>query len=192
MPKKERELVNAARTGDLSTIKQLLASEVAVDSKDEKGWTALLAAAYEGQEEVLTLLIENGANLNARTPENQTLLMMAAYNGSLPIVENLLEHGAPVNDKDAHGWTPLMFLTIYRHAKTRQVDLATRILAKGANASATNKAGWNAAMMARKNGMIELEQLLLGHTKSADEMTAESLLDLGADIALNPKKYDLE
>lgn len=161
MSRNEFELVKTARENDLSTVKRLLELGTTVDAKGEKEWTAILSAAYEGHEDVVALLIEKGANVHARTPDKQTPLMMAAYNGSVRIVEILLEHGAAVNDKDVHGWTPLMFVTIYRHAKTRKVDLATRLLNKGADATATNEAGWNAAMMARKKGMLELEQLIL-------------------------------
>ncbi|MEJ2601157.1 MAG: ankyrin repeat domain-containing protein [Anaerolineales bacterium] len=163
MSSNELDLIRAAREGDISTVKRLLNLGTTVDAKDEKGWTALLYAAYEGREDVVAELIEKGASTNEKTPEKFTPLMEAAYNGSLRIVKMLLEHGAAVNEKDVYGWTPLMFVTIDTYTKTHHVDLATLLLNKGADAAALNKAGWNAAMMARKNGMLELERLLLQH-----------------------------
>jgi len=58
MSRTEFELVKAAREGDLATVKRLLDLGTTVEAKDEKGWTAILSAAYEGHEDVVALLIE--------------------------------------------------------------------------------------------------------------------------------------
>ena len=63
--KQGRDFVFAARTADLSAVKNLLADGVPVGFRDTangaNGWTALKWAASEGHEEVLELLLEHGA-----------------------------------------------------------------------------------------------------------------------------------
>ena len=162
MSVEEYELVRAAKDGQLPTVQRLLGLGVAIDALDAERWTALHRAAYEGHEEVVELLLEKGASVTARTPDGQTPLMMAAYKGSVKSLDALLAKSAAVNDEDHHGWTPLMFVTIYLHGKTaRVVELARHLIESGARINATNHAGWNAAMMAAKNEMYDLAELLI-------------------------------
>ena len=110
---------------------------------------------------MVELLLKKGASVNARTPDRFTPLMEAAYNGSPRVLEALLQRGAEVNDEDRYGCTPLMFMTIDRDGKEPHVlDIARRLLERGANATKTNHDGLNAAMMAVKNGMYDLVELL--------------------------------
>lgn len=180
------QLVKSARSGDLSTVTRLLDLGTPIESKDENGWTALHSAAYEGHEKMVAVLIKKGADINARTTEKQTPLMMAAYSGSLHILEAFLEHGAAVNDQDVYGWTPLMFVTIYRRVKTHPIELASRLLKKGADPAARNKDGWDASMMAARNGMLELEQLIEQYgpePETCDSSLFEYTSDLGSNLS---------
>ncbi len=61
-----RELLVAARNGDLATVKRLLAAGTPVDSPGAYGTTALSLAAQHGRIEVLRLLLEKGADPDAR------------------------------------------------------------------------------------------------------------------------------
>jgi len=75
------DLVLAAETGDLATVRRLLRAGAKVDIRNAEGRTALQAAALGGQAETLRLLLEKGADLNAKDRSDQTALMLAVRMG---------------------------------------------------------------------------------------------------------------
>ena len=60
----------AAFKKDIDAIKQILASGVDVNAKDNDGDTALFIATGEGHKEVIKLLIAKGADVNRRIEVN--------------------------------------------------------------------------------------------------------------------------
>jgi ankyrin repeat protein len=57
----------AAKSGDLAAVKQLLNDGADVNEKDQNGWTPLHWAAWKGNNEIVVLLLSKGADANART-----------------------------------------------------------------------------------------------------------------------------
>ena len=76
--------------------------------REERNWTALIAAASVGKTKVVNYLIQKKAYLNLRTNLGDTALYRASAKGYSEIVKNLLEAGANPNIKDKKGDTPLM------------------------------------------------------------------------------------
>lgn len=62
-----------------------------MDDRDEEGWTALLAACSNGDEEICKILLEAGADINCRDNYGQTPLSETV---NTRIYELLLEMGA--------------------------------------------------------------------------------------------------
>jgi ankyrin repeat protein len=85
----------------------LLHDEIDVNSRDELGNTALIAAAGQGYEELVSLLLSHGADVNAQSKDGTSALMAAAMSGSQSIAEKLLEGGAKINLKRGNGETAL-------------------------------------------------------------------------------------
>jgi len=120
---KGKDLVFAARTGDLDAVRTLLLEGTPVGFRDTRegadGWTALKWAASEGHEEVLALLLEHDAALEEAKFQEEaaaegssavgTPLHWAAYKGHLPIVWRLLTAKPKflAKDLDAELNTPL-------------------------------------------------------------------------------------
>jgi ankyrin repeat protein len=61
------DLFNAARDGDLSRVKGLLASGADVNVKNSDGATALFAASFSGHLDVVQALLANGAQVNVKS-----------------------------------------------------------------------------------------------------------------------------
>ena len=75
------------------------------------GFTPLLFAAQQGDQETAELLIEKGADVNYSAPEEGSALLMASANGHEDLALLLLEKGADSNVKadDGSGITPLHY-----------------------------------------------------------------------------------
>lgn len=105
----------------------------AVDASDtDRGWTALLRAATNGDEIMVRLLLEKGADIEARSPSNGTPLICAAEGKHEAIVNFLLMNGADANAEDDFGWKPLHRALVNRGGER----VAQMLLTHGANVDA--------------------------------------------------------
>ena len=115
-------LVRAAKAGDASAVRQLLAKHADVNLATADGITPLIAAAGVGSRdndtrgrfkteddaiESVKLLLAAGADINAADNRGQTPLHGAAFWGWTRVVQLLVESGAKVDVKDRRGFTPL-------------------------------------------------------------------------------------
>ena len=69
-----RGLIDAAKTGNIRTVKWLLVIGTDVNAKDDRGVTPLIYAAFNGHKEIAELLIANGADVNAKDKRGKTPL----------------------------------------------------------------------------------------------------------------------
>jgi outer membrane protein assembly factor BamB len=91
----KEQFLAAARNGDASTVRDLLAHGVDVNSKTEYGATALSYAADKGHIAVVKVLLEYKADLNTKdTFYKEVPLDWAIIHGHAEIVKTLLEAGA--------------------------------------------------------------------------------------------------
>lgn len=90
-----QRLSEAAFTGDIAAMKQMLADEADPNTKDpQSGSTLLATAALMGHTKIVALLLEHGADVNARSRDGGTALHAAAFLGRAETVKLLLEKGA--------------------------------------------------------------------------------------------------
>lgn len=93
------KLFDAAKKGDVATVKAILDQGANVDSRDNSfNATVLMQAASEGRTDVVKLLIARGADVNAVIPNaNVTALLWAALNDHPDTAMVLIKNGANVN-----------------------------------------------------------------------------------------------
>ncbi len=101
-------LIEAVECGDRLDARRHLKREADVNQPGEKGWTALMVAAYQGDLSMVKMLWKSGADLHATNAAGATPLMVATYNGHAHVARYLLTQGADVNDRTPEGRTPLM------------------------------------------------------------------------------------
>ena len=105
----------AARTGDLTGLKELLLTE-AVNSTDSRAATPLWIAAAYGKLGPVEYLISKGADINAKAKiTGLTPLHIAALNGHREVVELLLRSGANAGALSAAGETALQLALRRNH-----------------------------------------------------------------------------
>ncbi len=105
----------AVRWGRADLVEGLLSAGLAVDERNEFGFTPLMLAASGGQTDVVRLLIERGADVNAVASQNGATPLIACVAALHPgrvyrrIVEMLLKSGASgsLGVRDKSGRTAL-------------------------------------------------------------------------------------
>jgi uncharacterized protein len=102
------ELHIAANKGDAKIVKEILQTSPDVDARDSYGGTALHAAMFQDDIEIVRLLIEHGYDVNAVGPTNgYTPLHDAVWANNLAAVKLLVENGANLKTKGHDGLTPV-------------------------------------------------------------------------------------
>ena len=100
----DRPLMVAALGGHLAIVKKLCAKGAQLDPP---GWTPLIYAASNGQNETVAYLLGIGANIEAESPNGTTALMMAVRGGHAATVDLLIAKGADVNHRNESGASAL-------------------------------------------------------------------------------------
>ena len=102
------EIHKAAYNGDIKKVRELLQKGVKPDERDSFGGTALHAAMFQQNMEIVKLLLQNGFNLDAQGTQNgYTPLHDAVWANNLGAVKLLLGEGAKTNLRGKDGLTPL-------------------------------------------------------------------------------------
>ncbi len=113
----QRMALDAARQGDMETLRPMLEAGMPVNLADEKGNSLLMLAAYHGHPETARLLLGHGAEADRRNDRNQTPLAGVAFKGHLELAELLLEAGADPMADQGGGRMPIHFAAMFGHAE---------------------------------------------------------------------------
>ncbi len=112
----DKEVLQAARSGDLTTLRRLLKDWRSTDFSDQnKGAHPLLLAAFNGHLAVVQFLLDKGASVNASDADGKTALILAATRGYRDMVELLLKRGANPMLSDKDGKTALYWALANGH-----------------------------------------------------------------------------
>ncbi len=175
-----RELVQAARDGNLDALTRLLAAEVDPDVAWPDGSTALHWAIYRGDIAAARALVAAGADVSRVTQTGMSALAMAAERGDGELVALLLEAGADPDQPLRNGETPLMMA-----ARTGDAHTLTMLLAAGADVDAAETLrGTTALMWAAGYGNPQAVRVLVEH--GADYSAQSGTAPLGRRPYLAP------
>jgi len=140
-------LMGASFAGNGPLVRRLLAAGARVEPVDRIKKTAATYAAAQGCSDCLLALLQAGTDVNVRLDAQLTLLMWASgpdekasETEAINVVSFLLDAGAHIDDRDARGRTALMIA-----AEGGRAEIASLLLARGADPSLKDKAGKSAA-----------------------------------------------
>ncbi len=147
---------DAAREGDSAMLSAFYQAGLDVNVADEKGYTALILAAYHGHTDTVNFLISE-ANANPCQEDNRgnTALMGAIFKGHVSVAKQLVFADCDIDEENEQGQTALMFASLF----DRQQIINT-LIDKGANPAHMDKAGNSVADIALSQGNYELAKVL--------------------------------
>jgi uncharacterized protein len=146
----------AAREGDVRTLREYFAAGRPVNETNSRGDTLLIVAAYHGQSDaVAVILSQKGVTIDARNRMGLTALTAAAFKGQVGIARVLLKAGADVNAANGSNQTALMFAALT--GRTAMVDL---LIEAGADVTAADRQGNTPLSLARAQGAEDVVKRL--------------------------------
>jgi ankyrin repeat protein len=205
------ELFTAIGAGNGAKVDALLDGDSALASaRNHQGLSAVLAALYCRQEDILAALLDRrppldlfeaaalgltdqvGEFLDLGDPiagwsvDGFSPLHLASFFGRVATVRVLIARGAPVDRPSRNGMrvTPLHSAAAGRHP-----GIAQLLLAEGADPNARQEGGFVPLHSAAQNGDLPLAQALLEHGGLADLEDEEGRTP--ADLAEEKGHYDL-
>ena len=157
-------LIRAINTGDLLTVRELIAAGVDLDFQNEYGHIALMRAVHQ------RLIDSRKAQgwINIGIPE---LLVDLTLSRRLDIVKELLAAGADVNMQNRYGETALMTAVA-----SKDLDTVKELITAGADVNMQNRYGETALYRASSNG-------------SKHSGIVEELIAAGANVSLICSKF---
>jgi hypothetical protein len=151
LPSPERRqqlLFDAARLGRTDMIDPLVKAGADINAYDDRGFTPLILAAYNGQLATVEALIARGADAcRADRDQGNTAQMGVAFKGEDAIAARLLMAGCDVNARNHAGQTALMMASLFN--RTAQVEM---LLKAGADRTIHDAAGRSASSVAADQG----------------------------------------
>lgn len=152
--------LKAAGAKDLKAIGLFLHCNINIDTCDERGWSPLFLAAFNGNLELAKLFLEFGANVNLKDNGGFSPLHWAAFNGHAHIIKHFVTHNAEINAHSLRGWTALMMAAMNGH-----LHACSALIASGAETSLVSSHGWTALQKASFNHHVPVIKLFLSLLK---------------------------
>lgn len=135
---------DAARRGDTAMLKEFAGIGYDLNTRDAKGYTALILAAYHGQADAVELLLAAGANACAEDLRGNTALMGAVFKGELRIARRLMAAGCQPDKPNNAGQTAAMYAALFQRTEILQA-----LVQQGADLRRQDQAGNSADSLAR-------------------------------------------
>lgn len=135
---------DAARQGRQDMLAEFIRAHYDLDTRDDKGYTALILAAYHGQQAAVEQLLRAGADPCAQDKRGNTALMGAIFKGELSIAKRLMQADCAPDQRNNAGQTAAMYAALFQRTEVLK-DLA----AKGADLQAKDAQGNDVAKLQR-------------------------------------------
>lgn len=151
----EAQLMNAARRGDIETVRALLKQGANPNIGDYWHDVPLMEAVRRDNLELAQLLLDAGANPNVKG-RGYTALGLAAKNGNVRLVEMLLRFDAVPDQKSDDGDTPMHAAALMGHSSVIDTLASAR-----PDLRLFNREGLSALAVAAANGQYEAVNALV-------------------------------
>ncbi|MCW7552819.1 ankyrin repeat domain-containing protein [Endozoicomonas gorgoniicola] len=103
----------AARTNNTEVLSTFAEAGFPVDASNQKGYTALMVATYNGQRNAFDYLLKIGANPCLQDNKGNTALMAAIFRGELSMTYRLMQEGCDTAQTNKAGNDAKAFAEVF-------------------------------------------------------------------------------
>lgn len=96
----------ACESGDINWLKELLASGIDKNIKNDEGNTPIISAIREKEYEIIDYLITINVDIDGKT------LVEAIYTDELKLIREIINQGADINYSSKNGWNVLIHFVV--------------------------------------------------------------------------------
>ncbi|GKT26781.1 ankyrin repeat domain-containing protein [Acidovorax sp. SUPP3334] len=139
-----RYFFDAARDGRREMLAEFITARYDLNVRDEKGYTALILAAYHGHREAVEQLLKAGADPCVQDMRGNTALMGAIFKGEVAIARRLVQADCAPDQRNNAGQTAAMYAALFQ-----RTELLQALAAKGADLSARDAQGNDVSQLQR-------------------------------------------
>jgi ankyrin repeat protein len=150
-----KDYYEAAKVGNVTVLREEFKAGVPIGIADSRGYTALIYAAYYGQEDTVDFLLEQGADPCQKDLRGNSALMGAIFKGNFRIALRLMNTACSVNTKNHAEQTALMYASLFGRK-----DIAEKLIERGADKSLMDQNGFSAKSLAVSQGNDEMLDVL--------------------------------
>ena len=158
-------LTIAAFSGQLASVKLLLASGVDIESRDHNAKTALYAAAINNKSDVVRFLCESDARVNIQGEKGWTPLTGAASEGCIDSVKALVKYGKGIDLEMKNGSNNTALFVAVANNKP---DVVRFLCEAGSKVNIYGGNNWTPLTYAAFEGFTEVVQALVKYGKEID------------------------
>ncbi|WP_155593021.1 ankyrin repeat domain-containing protein [Lysinibacillus cavernae] len=167
------QLIITAAKGNTDKVLTLLQDGVPINTTDQFGRTAVLAATYNNQVDTVKTLIQHGADINIRDNNLENVLLHAGASGYFEIVKLAIAAGADTKLTNRFGGIAIIPASERGHVEVvRELLLHSDI-----NVNHINNLHWTAL----------LEAVILGNGGEKHQEIVQLLVDYGADLNIGDR-----
>ncbi len=138
-------LWDAARKGNEDVINLLISAKYNLNEQDDKGYTAIILAAYNGHSELVKILINAGADPCLSDKRGNTALMGAVFKGEMEITKQLMKAECNPDARNNARQTAAMYASLFQRKA-----LLEELIKQGADTNSTDING-NSVSSLEKN-----------------------------------------
>ncbi|MFU0790607.1 MAG: ankyrin repeat domain-containing protein [Virgibacillus proomii] len=162
--------IYSAEKGDTAKVTKLLQDGANINTTNEQGTTAVLAATYNNEINTVKVLIDQGADINIRDNNLNNVLLYASAEGLLDIVKLAIDAGADTSITNRFGGTALI-----PAAERGHVEVVKALLTRSEiDVNHINNLHWTALM----------EAIILSDGGKKHQEIVQLLIDHGADATI--------
>ncbi|WP_455664161.1 formyltransferase family protein [Phocaeicola sp.] len=107
-------ILDCCKNNDIEALRRIYGLNKYIETKNEKGWTPLMVAAYNNSKNIFKYLYSLKANINAVNNNGTTVLMYAKdaaiKYGDNELIDFILQHGGILFQKDFYGKNMMDYL----------------------------------------------------------------------------------
>lgn len=132
----QTNIFQAARENNAAFVIQYISDGLNIDTVDNRGFSPLILACYNGNKETTHLLVQAGANIELQDQAGNTALIAVCFKGFSDLFDILFTSKINVDKQNFNGATALTFAATFN-----QVDLVRKLKEKGAKSTIKDRFG---------------------------------------------------